>query len=315
MALLVLGLCVMALLIWHTGPLLLVRMLARIGWSFPAVVSIFAAHVSLRGVALWRSVATESVSFADVLRVRLSGEAVEVLTFTGPFLAEPAKGWLLMHRGLTTAGAFAAVVTEYLLYTVLSACLAAVALTLLLVRGVLPSAVRPGAAIILGLTIAFIAAFAYAAITGIGLIVPILRRSRLFIGAPRAERAARSFAPIEEVVVTFLHLQRRRHAEVLGIEAIAHLLLILEIRILIATLGLSFSWSTPYILEGGVKFIAIVFAFIPGQFGASEGVYVLLAGAVGLPAAAGLTLALVRRVRGLVVAAAGLVVFTRIRHG
>jgi hypothetical protein len=315
LALLVIGLCVMALLIWHTGPRLLVRMLARIGWSFPAVIGIFAVHVSLRAVALWRSVSAESVPFTDVLRVRLSGDAVEMLTFTGPFLAEPAKGWLLTHRGLTTAGAFAAVVIEYLLYTVVSACLAVVALTLLLVRGVLPSAVRPGTAIILALSIAFLAAFAYAAITGIGLIVPILRRSRLFIGAPRAERVARSFAPIEEVVLRFLHVQRRRLAEVFGIEAIAQLLLILEIWVLITALGLSLSWSTPFILEGGVKFVAIVFAFIPGQFGASEGVYVLLAGGVGLPAAAGLTLALVRRMRGLVVAAAGLVVFTRMRHG
>ena len=39
-------------------------------------------------------------------------------------------------------------------------------------------------------------------------------------------------------------------------------------------------------VEGGVKFIGIAFAFIPGQFGAFEGVYVFLAQAVGLPAAA-----------------------------
>jgi hypothetical protein len=36
--------------------------------------------------------------------------------------------------------------------------------------------------------------------------------------------------------------------------------------------------------------------------------YALLAGAIGLPAAAGLTLALVRRVRGLLVASAGVIV-------
>ena len=62
----------------------------------------------------------------------------------------------------------------------------------------------------------------------------------------------------------------------------------------------------PY--EGGVKFVPIAFAFIPGQFGALEGVHALLAAAIGLPAAVGLTLALVRRMRGLLVAAVGVVV-------
>jgi len=49
--------------------------------------------------------------------------------------------------------------------------------------------------------------------------------------------------------------------------------------------------------------IGLVFAFVPGQVGAAESVYVLLARAVGLPAVVGLTLALVRRVRGLLVGA------------
>jgi hypothetical protein len=64
------------------------------------------------------------------------------------------------------------------------------------------------------------------------------------------------------------------------------------------------------ILEGGAKFIATAFAFIPGQMGASEGIYALLAGAIGLPTAAGLTLALVRRIRGLLVASVGVLVLT-----
>ena len=65
------------------------------------------------------------------------------LTFTGPFLAEPAKGWLLKRRGLATADAFAAVATEYLVYTVVSSSLAIIAVSLLLANGLLPPPVRP----------------------------------------------------------------------------------------------------------------------------------------------------------------------------
>ncbi|HEV8363951.1 MAG TPA: lysylphosphatidylglycerol synthase domain-containing protein, partial [Gemmatimonadaceae bacterium] len=177
----------------------------------------------------------------------------------------------------------------------------------------LPPSVRPAAVVILAATIAFIAAFAFAAITGIGLIVPIVRASRFLIGTRYAERVAHDLSPVEDVLVTFLHAYPKRLAEVFTMEIAAHTLLIVEIWIVVAALGYRLSWRDPLIVEGGVKFIAIAFSFIPGQFGASEGVYALLAGAIGLPTAAGLTVALMRRVRGLLVAAAGVVALTLIR--
>jgi hypothetical protein len=231
-----------------------------------------------------------------------------MLTFTGPFLAEPAKGWLLERRGLPTAHAFAAVAIEYLLYTVVSSVLAAMALALLLARDALPPALRPVAFVIFLLILAFIVAFLFAAVTGIGLIVPIVRATRPLFGVSRTARAADEIGRVEEVLVAFLHAHPRRLAEVLAWEAAAHGLLMLEIWIVIAALGLPLSWTDPVIVEGGVKFISTIFAFVPGQVGVSEGVYTLIAGAIGLPKAAGLTLALTRRMRGLLVAAVGVVV-------
>jgi hypothetical protein len=285
-------------------------MLARVGWRFVAAAAIYAVHVAVRGVALWRTLVDAPVRFAEVLRIRLSGEAVETLTFTGPFLAEPAKGWLLRNRGVATDAAFAAVITEYLLYTVVASWLMVAAMWLLLARGALPPGIRPAAFVAMAIVIAFLAAFAFAAISGVGLIVPLLRASRALIGRQNAERAARDFLPVEELMIRFLHERSGRLAEVVAIEMTAHVLLIVEIWILIQALGFSSSWIAPIIVEGGVKFVTIAFAFIPGQLGASEGVYALLAGAVGLPAAAGLSLALVRRVRGLLIAAAGVVALT-----
>ena len=308
--LLVLGLCTVALLLWRAGPRIVLNMLTRVGWSFPAAAAIYAAHLGIRAAALWRSVLGGPVSYGDVLRIRLSGDALETLTFTGPFLAEPAKGWLLTHRGLATAEAFAAVATEYLVYTVVSSSLAIVAVSLLLANGLLPPPVRPAAVVILAATMAFIAAFAFAAVTGIGLIVPIVRAARVLIGARYAARAAHDLGPIEHALVTFLHSHPARLAEVFAMEITAHALLIVEIWIVVAALGVQLPWRDPLLVEGGVKFVAIAFAFIPGQFGASEGVYALLFGAIGLPAAAGLTLALVRRMRALLVAATGVVALT-----
>ena len=46
------GLVVIALLVTQAGPALVVDMLARVGWSFLAVVAIHAVYVVLRAVAL-----------------------------------------------------------------------------------------------------------------------------------------------------------------------------------------------------------------------------------------------------------------------
>jgi len=306
--LLVGGATALVVLIESVGAGIIADMLRRIGWAFLAVSALYAAHVAVRAAALWRSLPVALISYVDVLRVRLSGEAVEVLTLSGPFIAEPMKGWLLTQRGVSAADAYGGVALEYLLYTVVSTWMAAAALAMLLARGVLPGALHAPVVAIVVATIAFTVAFFIAAVTGVGLIVPIVRRLGAIAGRDRADRAAVRLDPVERVLVSFMHNRPARLAEVFAIEAGGHALLAIEIWVVVRALGLHLALADPFVLEGSTKFIGIVFFFIPGQFGASEGVYALLFGAIGLPAAAGLTMALVRRIRALVVAGGALAV-------
>jgi hypothetical protein len=301
------GAIVLAVLVARVGPTLIINLLRRVGWAFLTVSLLYTAHLALRSAALWRSLPAPALRFIDVFQIRLAGEAVEMLTFTGPFLAEPTKGYLLTRRGATGPDAFGAVAIEYLLYTLVSAWLAAGALTLLLVRHALSASLRGP---IIGLVVAialFTAGFLTAAITGVGLIVPAVRAAGGLVGRRRADHAVATIEPVERVLVTFMHARPGRLAEVIVLEAFVHMLLALEVATVMRALALPFGWLDPFIVEGGVKFISVVFFFIPGQIGASESVYTILFQALGFPAAAGLTLALVRRLRALVVAAAGTV--------
>lgn len=302
------GLVIIAFLVMRVGPAQVIDMLGRVGWSFLIVVALYAVRQGVRAIGLWRSIVVRPPRFVDVLQVRLSGEAVEMLTYTGPFLAEPAKGWMLKRGGLPAADAFAAVATEYLLYTAASASLAIVALALLLTQEMVPNLIRPAVFVASGVLGGFIGGVIFAAVSGIGLIAPIVRASGVLIGTSRAGYAAVEVDRVERVLVSFLHDYPARVAEVLAIEAVAHALLMSEVWIVLTALGWQFSLRDLVIVEGGVKLIAMAFFFIPGQVGASEAVYVFLLQAVGLSAAAGLTLALVRRVRALVVAGADLLV-------
>ena len=308
------GLTVAAVIVWRVGPGAVVHLIVRVGWAFPLIVAILALHIAVRAAGLWRVMLDDVVRYREVLRVRFAAEAVEILTFTGPFLAEPAKGWLLTRRGVATDTAYAAVATEYLLYTVVSAMVALTALALLLARYTLPAGVHAAGVLVMIVMLVFVGAFVFASVTGIGLIVPILRASRVVIGRS-AISAADRFDRIEDLIVTFLHRHRSRLVQVVAIEAAANALWVVDMWITFVALGYPRSWSDSLMVEGSGKFVSIAFAFIPGQLGASEGVNALLAASIGLPAAAGVSVALVRRLRSLVVAVAGLASLTRARGG
>ena len=298
-ALLVAGAAVLAMLVRQIGVATVVDLLARVGWAFAVVSALYFGHVSVRAAALWRSLGT--LRYRDVLLVRLSAEAIEMLTFTGPLLAEPAKGVLLKRRGLQGADAFGGVAIEYLLYTVTSTWLATVALTLLLVRGRLPPGLDRAIEGVIAGMIAFTIGFVIASVTGVGLIVPVLRRLGATAIAAKVE-------PIERVLVAFMHEQPARLAQVIGLELVGQAMLAAEIFLTVRVLGYAFSTLQSLLVEGAVKFISIAFFFVPGQLGASESVYTLLFEALGLPGAIGLTMALVRRVRALIVAGVALAV-------
>jgi len=153
-------------------------LLRQVGWWwFWAVVALYAVHTALRGVALWQALPTDRISLGRVVAIRFGTEGLEMLTLTGPFVAEPAKAWLLHRRGLHGAAAAGAVAAEYLLYNLTAAWMAAIGLSVLLARGVLPLALRIPAEGMLAGTIILTAGCAVAAISGKGIIAPIDRRS------------------------------------------------------------------------------------------------------------------------------------------
>jgi len=300
------GTAVLIRLIRQTGVSTIRELLGRVGAAFIVVAVLYAGHVVCRARALFVCLSDRDSSFWDILRVRLTGEAIEILTFSGPILAEPAKGFLLKRRGLETSIAFGSIATEYLLYSFVSAGMAVTALSLLLAENRLPPVLhRPAIALITGMSL-FIAGCVAAAITGVGLIVPAIHIGRLLIGQRRAAALLGVVEPIERVMVGFLHRRPARLAAVIGIEAVGQALLASEIWLVMSVLGVPRSFATALLAEGAAKFIGTVFAFVPGQIGASEASYILIFRALGLPDAIGLTVALVRRLRALLVAAVSL---------
>lgn len=283
-------------------------LLLSVGWYFGLIAATYAGHQLVRAFAYWRC-ATPSPhpSYWDILRIRLSGEAVQFLTFTGPLLAEPAKMWLLERRGLSAKQAIAATVAEYLIYTLTSAAFAIVGLTYLLGNFELSGVVSVAAKIIVYAMSAFLLAAACAIVCRIYLIGAIIKLAKkLPMIRNRVHFQVQDVREMEDLLFVVLLDQPLRLLSILTAEFAAQAFLVLELFILLHATREPFSILKPFLIEGASKFIGLAFFFIPGQVGAAEGTYALIFKTIGLSASAGFALALARRLRSVMVAGAGL---------
>jgi Lysylphosphatidylglycerol synthase TM region len=302
------GSVLFAYLLFHLGAAKIFSLLLGIGWYFGLIAVTYAGHQLVRAFAYWKcATAHGHSSYWDMLRIRLSGEAIQFLTFTGPFLAEPAKMWLLQKHGLPPKQAMAATIAEYLIYSLASAAFAIAALIFLLSNFALSKVVTVAAKIIVYAMSAFLLAAACAIVWRIYLIGAIIRFSkRLPLIGKQIHLRDQDVRATEDLLFIVLRDRPLRLLFVLSAEFAAQALLVLELFILLRATGEPFSIVKPFLIEGASKFISLAFFFIPGQVGAAEGTYALIFKTVGLPASAGFALAVARRLRSVMVAGVGL---------
>ena len=308
-AFLLIGCGLLAYLLFRLGPRDILALLLRIGWNFPLILAIYGAYTLLRASTLSRCIAAEkhSSDYWDLVRIRLRGEAVQYLTFTGPFLAEPAKALLLRNRGLRATQAFAATISEYLIYTFTSAAMALAGLIYLLDNFNVPRAGVIAAWIVIWIAGAFLTASAVAIATRFYLIGTIINAARSLPGIGRFIRIDKqALRDTEDLLFEVLRARPGRFLVILALELVAQALLVTELFVLLRAIGENAPLSRPFLIESATKFIGVAFFFIPGQAGAAEAVYALIFKALGLSATAGFSLALARRLRSVVIAAAGL---------
>lgn len=307
-SLLIVGLIILIYLLLRVGPSEILALFARIGWGFIAIAGLYASHQALRAQALRLSAERPRVvAYADVLAIRLSGEAIQFLTSTGPFLAEPSKARLLERHGLTRAEAFAATIGEYLAYTFVSAAMLAGAMGHFMASPDIGPPLRRTAFALLIVSVAFLAVSAVAIVKRIYLIGGIVKRlSGLPSVGSRLRADTQGVRRMEDLLLGVLRERHGRFAQILILETLAQALLVIELWWILKMTEVASGFDTALLLESASKFTGLAFFFVPGEVGAAEGVNILLFRAMGLSAAAGVGVALVRRIRGVLAAGAGL---------
>lgn len=302
------GTALLVVLLWRLGPADVLDAFGRVGWYFVPVLMLGAAHQATRALALLACVLRPNViRYRDALAIRLSGEAIQSLTLTGPVLAEPTKAWLLETRGLTLKEGFAATMSEYLIYTFVTAVMSITGLIYLVVRFDPSPTVRNIAVAMVSLCVVFLLASAVAIgrrFYLIGTIIAALARIGILRG--RLTPDMTWINQMEDLLLIVFRDSPARFATVAVLETAAQALLVLELFLLLHALHVVASAWAAFVSEASLKFLEFAFLFVPLQLGVSEASYALVFGVMGLPLAAGFALAFLRRARSLIIATVGL---------
>jgi uncharacterized protein (TIRG00374 family) len=304
---LILGLALLVYLTIRLGFADILDSLRGIGWGYLPLLALYGAYQLTRAAALAQAVPDAAVPLRSLLWTQLSGQAVQTLTFTGPFLGEPTRAWQLTRRGVAAGNAFAGVIAEYLVNTFLSAALSIAGLVWLRAHFSLTAPVDTAARILIIGMAAFLAASAVAILFRIYLLGAIVAAAgRLPLVGRRLRIDPGDMRRMEDRLLLVLRDRPARFLRTALLDALAQALLIIEAWWILRALKVDAGLFTAALLEAATKFISLAFFFIPGQVGAAEGTYVVAFDALGLAPATGFAFAFVRRLRTLAVAGAGL---------
>lgn len=294
---------------------------ASVGWWFPAVIALGAARVAVRARA-WMLCANQTgsgsrtaettgrLSFADAFGAILAGDAAGNLTPLGLLASEPTKVMLTRAR-LSTVASIASVTIENAFYTASVLAVLLGGTWLFLQRADVPAALEQIAEVIIAAAGLALIVAAWAARTRpavLSRLAPIVTRL-----ARRADAPADAIREVEARIYGVLQWPLARTLHVAACEATFHVLATLEVWLVLRLLpgGSGLTIGDAFLMESAGRFVTIAFKFVPYRLGIDEVGSGAVAQALGLSAANGVTLALVRRLRILVLNAVGLIGLVR----
>jgi putative ABC transport system permease protein len=284
--------------------------LRRIGFGFFVLLGISGLRHVLRTLAMRAAIDPQHrrLSFRHALAVRLGGEAISFLTFTGPLLGEAAKVALLRKRVPIVYGV-SALVVDNILYNLSVVFFILSGAVVMLLSYELPLIVR-------------YVLFGIAAVAAFGILLSVWAASRRvmiltwmidtfgrFGFHPKALTTRRDhISDIESHVYDFYSHRPGSFFAMIGFNLLSHASSVFEVYVTLRMLGYSPFVHAAYVIESLTKVINFVFGFVPATIGVYEYGTERILHTLGYAVATGVTLALVRKAGTLFWTVIGLVI-------
>lgn len=284
--------------------------LRAVGLGFVVLLIVSGVRHGLRAAA-WASCFEKdesSFSLFELFNVRLAGEAIRFVSFTGPLLGEPAKA-ALMRKRLPMVQGLSSLVIENLTYTFAAMLVTLSGLALFVANYTLHRNIQLSAFAIAVLMLVLV----FAVRRGIKRRTFALSRlaktiAKVGVRSTGAwfEKRSVGIERMETNVYEFYSRGGSTVLRVLLLELAANLANVLEVYVILSFMNLPATFLTAFIIEAVMKVINFTFFFLPAQVGVFEGGNALLLKALGMGASAGVALALIEKMRTLAWTAYGL---------
>jgi putative ABC transport system permease protein len=307
-----LGVALLVYVINRVGVQPIFDALGRIGFGIFILIGLNGTRHVLRTFAMSVAITPEHrrFNFLQAFSVRLGGEAISFLTFTGPLLGEATKVALLRKRVPLVYGVQALVIDNILynlsvIFFILSgACV-------MLVSYDLPLVVRYVLLTIAGVATLGILAAALAHRRRVTLLTWFIDRLAQFGLRPRFLSSRRAqIHKVESHVYDFYDHRPGAFFAMLTFDFLSHASSVIEVYVTLRMLGFVPRLQAAYVIESLTKVINFVFGFVPATIGVYESGTEVILRNLGYAAATGLALALVRKAGILFWTGIGLVILT-----
>jgi uncharacterized membrane protein YbhN (UPF0104 family) len=294
------GVALFFYLIWRIGFDAILANISRFGAWFLAILGIGASWLFFQTCA-WSVIQNaffKKVAFLSLFRIKIIGDALNVLLPSASLGGEAARAYLL-KKAVPLREGIPSVVFDKTVEFVASTVFLASSLLLgsLFVR--LPEGLLAPTVICLTVTTAGVVLLIVFSVRGV-----CSTLARITARLPRVRKWVESRKePLESLDENLRLLYRKGHlktAAAIGFHFLARLAGSLEVLIVLRVLGVSVGLVQAVFIYSVLVIINTVFFILPGQWGVTESASMLLLQALGRPAAIGLSLGVIRRIRKLV---------------
>jgi phosphatidylglycerophosphate synthase len=304
----ILGILLFIYLIHRAGPAELLASMVALGWGLALIIAWGGVAHILKTWA-WRLTlldAKHQVSFARMLGLRLSSEAVGQFGGLAQLFGDGLRVSLL-GPAISLSHGIASVTIDRAFFVISAAVVSLLGLSAVLIVLPLPHKLILYAIVFACILLGFVLLSAIA----IRNRWPLFSRTGEVLGRirylkPFIDRKRALIYSVEETLLDFYHSTPRAFWASLLLNFACHAAAIVEVYLIVRLMGAKLSLFGALAIEALTKLVNIAGTFNPGNIGTYEGGNMLITKMFGLTAAAGLTLAFVRRLRALFWAGVGI---------
>jgi len=313
------GILLLTYLVHRAGPAKLLESMATLGWGL-ALVMAWGGVAHILKTWAWRITLLDEkrqVSFTRMLGLRLASEAVGQFGGLGQMFGEGLRVSLL-GTDMPLASGISSVTIDRAFFVISAAVVSSVGLLAVLIVLPLPHALALYGSVFISVLLGVVLLAAVAIAKRWSVLsgpAEALGRIRYFRGW--IERKRGLIDSVEKKLLDFYHHTPGSFWASFALNLACHAAAVFEVYLILLLLDAKITLFGALAIEALTKLVNIAGTFNPGNLGTYEGGNMLIVKIFGLTAAAGLTLALVRRLRAIFWAAVGglcLVVLTKPRQ-